>query len=474
MIRPLGLAAGLLAGALSALLLPGCGGPSPDDPLPPETDLYAYSLAVASRVGLVLPSSSVRARFLVGRVHERFGFDEKALEVYAEVVKKDPEFADAYQRMGFILSQRKDRMNQAIEAYQNALRTRPGTPGIYSRLGLVFMHLGRFEDAHRALDEEIRAGTADHETHYFKGQVYALEGKHADAVESYRRTIELSPEHRMALYGLTQSLRVLGKAEEEKAALERFKEVKRKEDEATQNAGGSRKDGPDREKRRFASETWLDAAEIYITGVSQTKDPRERSELLGRFLEGVEASIRLDPSYPQPRELLVQHFRHMGDMERAVVACEAAFQAIPRDPDIARAAYELAGALVEDENTRARPDLAFRVLSAAVAAAPDVADAHRELARLILFKLEKPELIGKAIEHARRAVEIRPDPPSYDVLAYALFRAGRAGEAAVVLEEGLRRNPEDETLRERLRRFQESRSGQGNTQPHAGGGAGPP
>ena len=468
MLRQLGIS-GLLA---AALVLPGCG-PSPVDPLPPETDLYAYSLAVASRVGLVVPSSSMRARFLEGRVHERFGFDEKALQVYSQVVREDPGFSDAYQRMGFILSQRKDRMQQAIEAYQNVLRTTPGAAGIYSRLGLVFMHLGRFEEAHRALDEEIRAGTGDHETHYFKGQVYALEGRHADAVESYRRTLETSPEHRMTLYGLAQSLRVLGKAEEEKTALEKFQEVKRREDEAAKASAASRKDGPDREKRRFASETWLDAAEIYIAGVSQTKDPQERSDRLGRFLEAVEAAIRLDPSNPQPRELLVQHFRHMGEMERAVIACEAAFKAIPNDPDIARAAYELAGAMLEDEE-RARPDLAFRVLSAAVAAAPDLADAHRELARIILFKLEKPELIGKAIEHARRAVEIRPDPPSYDVLAYALFRAGRGGDAARLLEEGIRRNPEDETLKDRLRRLHESQSGQGGPPPHAGGGAGPP
>ena len=470
MLRKLGIPA-VLAAALLALPLPGCG-PSPDDPLPPETDLYAYSMAVASRVGLILPAQSVRSRFLEGRVHERFGLDEKALEVYAEVVKKDPGFADAYQRMGYILSQKKDRMHQAIEAYQNVLRTKPGSAGVYSRLGLVFMHLGRFEDAHRALDEEIRAGTGDGETHYFKGQVYALEGKHADAVESYRKTLESSPEHRSALYGLAQSLRVLGKTEEEKKALEKFQDVKRREDEAARAAAASRTDGADREKRRFASETWLDAADIYLTGASQTKDARERSGLLGRFLEGVEASIRLDPRNPESHQILMAHFRQMGDAERAVIACEAGIQAIPNDPDLAQAAYELAGGIIDDEKTRTRADLAYRALSAAVASAPHHADAHRELARLILFKLEKPELIGKAIEHARRAVEIRPEPPSYDVLAYALFRAGRAGEAAAVLEEGIRRNPEDETLRDRLRRFQESRSG--STPAHAAGGAGPP
>jgi len=466
MLRHPGIPATLLATALS-----GCG-PSPDDPLPPETDLYAYSMAVASRVGLVLPSQSVQSRFLEGRVHERFGLDEKALEVYAEVVKEDPGFADAYQRMGYILSQKKDRMNQAIEAYQNVLRTKPGAAGVYSRLGLVFMHLGRFEDAHRALDEEIRAGTADGETQYFKGQVYALEGKHADAVESYRKTLESSPEHRSALYGLAQSLRVLGKAEEEKKALEKFQDVQRKEDEATRAGAASRTAGADREKRHFASETWLDAAHLYLMGASQTKDARERSDLQGRFLQGVEASIRLDPSSTEPRQVLMAHYRQIGDVERAVIACEAALQAIPNDPELAQAAYELAGNMIDADKTRPRADLAYRALSAIVASVPDHSDAHREIGRLILFKLERPELIGKAIEHARKAVQLRPEPPSYDVLSYALFRAGRVAEAVVVLEEGIRRNPEDETLRDRLRRLQEARSG--SIPPHAGGGAGPP
>jgi len=469
MLRLAGIPAVILAAALLAIALPGCG-PSPDAALPPETDLYAYSLAVARKVGLVLPSQSVRSRFIEGRVHERFGFDEKALEIYREVVKEESGFADAYQRMGYILSQKKDRMQQAIEAYQNVLRTKPGSPGVYSRLGLVFMHLGRFEDSHRALDEEIRAGTGDAETHYFKGQVYALEGKHADAVESYRRTLEQSPEHRMALYGLAQSLRVLGKTEEEKTAREKFQQVKRKEDEATRAAAANRKDGVDLEKRRFASETWLDAADVYLTGAGGAKDPRERSDLLGRFLESVEASIRLDPLNPEAREMLVQHFRHVGDVDRAVIACERALEAIPGHPDLGQAAYDLAGGILEDEKTRARADLAYRALLAAVASLPNHADAHRELARLILFKLEKPELIAKAIEHARKAVEIRPEPPNYDVFAYALVRAGRGREAAGVLQEGIRQNPDDETLKERLRKFQESQSGAAR----AGPGGGPP
>jgi tetratricopeptide (TPR) repeat protein len=156
-----------------------------------------------------------------------------------------------------------------------------------------------------------------------------------------------------------------------------------------------------------------------------------------------------------------------------VIASEAALQAIPNDPELAQAAYELAGGIIDDEKTRPRADLAYRALLAVVASAPHHSDAHRELARLILFKLEKPDLIGKAIEHARKAVEIRPDPPSYDVLAYALFRAGRVEEATGVLEEGIRRNPEDETLQERLRRLR-SGSAQGGIPAPAGGGAGPP
>jgi tetratricopeptide (TPR) repeat protein len=377
--------------------------------------------------------------------------------------------------MGYILSQKKDRMHQAIEAYQSVLRSNPGAQGVYSRLGLVFMHLGRFEDAHRALDEEIRAGTADAETHYFKGQTHALEGKHSEAVESYRKTLASSPEHRMAQYGLAQSLKILGRTEEEKAALERFKEMKKKEDDAAQ---ASRKEtgGNDRQKRSLAAETWLDVSEVYLRGASQTKDARERSDLLGRFLQGVETAIRLDPGSPEPRQLLVTHLQKTGELERAVIACEAALRAIPGNGELAQSAYEFAGEILEDEKSRARVDLAYRALSAAVESVPDHADARRELARLILFKLEKPDLVPKAIEHARRAVEVRPDPANYDVLAYAYFRSGRGQEAAAALEEGARKNPEDTTLRDRLQRLRESASGgaQGSAPRQAGGESGPP
>ncbi|MEM7232997.1 MAG: hypothetical protein AAF517_12510, partial [Planctomycetota bacterium] len=62
----------------------------PDAPLPPETDLYVYSLAVAQRARARVGQENGLAAYHEGKVHERFGAEDKALKLYEESAKLDP------------------------------------------------------------------------------------------------------------------------------------------------------------------------------------------------------------------------------------------------------------------------------------------------------------------------------------------------------------------------------------------------
>ncbi|HVR75373.1 MAG TPA: hypothetical protein VMT52_13640, partial [Planctomycetota bacterium] len=69
---------------LAALLLGACAGcgPSLEDPLPPESDLHAYSVAVVERARRLAVIPGAKPAFYLGRVHERFGSEDRALALY--------------------------------------------------------------------------------------------------------------------------------------------------------------------------------------------------------------------------------------------------------------------------------------------------------------------------------------------------------------------------------------------------------
>ncbi|MBN1444203.1 MAG: tetratricopeptide repeat protein, partial [Planctomycetes bacterium] len=98
---------------------------------------------------------------------------------------------DAYRDIGFILSQRSDRMDEAVEAYRQAIRCDPAQSGIWTRIGLIFIHQSRLEEAVEALRNEIAGGGASENTYCSLGMAYQLQERHEEAVESFSRAPEL-------------------------------------------------------------------------------------------------------------------------------------------------------------------------------------------------------------------------------------------------------------------------------------------
>jgi tetratricopeptide (TPR) repeat protein len=445
-----------LSSALLSLGGLGCG-PSPDAPLPPEKDLYAYSLAVVEKAALKAPGQKAKALFFTGRVHQRFGLEDKALELFRQALKVNPHLGNAYRQMGYIFSQRKDQMEEAVKAYNQVLRCEPELPGIYTRLGLIFTHQNQLEKAMQALNEEIRLGTASEETYYNLGYAFSLGGKHVEAIENYREAIRRLPSLRTAHYGLVQSLRALGKGQEAEEAQKRFLELKKKEEEeeASSNSKDNRK-----EQLHFAAEAWTDAGEIFLGEASSSDEKEPRSLYMKELVHALEEAIRLDPAFTQPRKSLVDYYRSLEDLDSAAKVCEGALKAVPPHPALAPEAYQLAMRFLEqvqkNEAPREKNLVALELLKSAAHVLPSFPDAHRDIAKLILFRLkDRMDLRPQALEHALKAVEQKDEAFNYNLLAFAYHQNGRIDLAKEAFEEGLRHHPDDPGLTENYRKLLE-------------------
>ena len=456
----------LPAAILGALLgAGGCAGERAgpealDRLLPPESDLYAYSLAVAERARSVADPGWHLPIFHVARVHQRFGMDDLALATCREALELDPCAAGVHRTAGFILSNA-DRLPEAVDAYQQALLCEPEAQGVYTAMGLVLMHLKRLDDAAEALEHEIRRGTASADTYYHLGETLRLRGRHEDATRHLRRSLELAPGKREALYGLAQCLLALGREEEAAEPLESFREIKAEADRQERESRAS-KDNLD-EQRRHAADTWADAHEVLFFESRRAKDPAGARRLARASFEAVEQSLRFDPRRPGAYLSLMEHHRAAGEPRKALELARRAVEALPEDSRVhywaARLHLEVAPRTPPGAPPSREALEAVALLERAVALEPGFAAAHLELARAILHRHRDASLLPRALEHARQALALAdpPGPENYDVLAYACNRNGLDDQALELLRAGARRFPADAGLAQRLRTLEESR-----------------
>lgn len=94
---------------------------------------------------------------------------------------------------------------EALHAYIEARRLRPGCAEIYAGLGRVYARGGQFEKAAGAFDEAIRLDGNEAEYYGELAQVYQAEGYMRQAIKNWKKAKELAPERVELLLALANA-----------------------------------------------------------------------------------------------------------------------------------------------------------------------------------------------------------------------------------------------------------------------------
>ena len=120
------------------------------------------------------------------------------------LVDEDPENADFLNALGYTLTDRTDRHEEALQLIRRALELKPDAPAIIDSLGWVLHRLGRNEEAlphlRRAFELQRDAEVAAH-----LGEVLWVLGQKDEARSIWRLGLEIDPENRV----LKQSMKRL-------------------------------------------------------------------------------------------------------------------------------------------------------------------------------------------------------------------------------------------------------------------------
>lgn len=133
------------------------------------------------------------ARALTAEKTDRLDILEHDLK---RILQKDPDNAQALNALGYTLTDRTNRHQEALEYIEQAYRQEPDDPAILDSMGWVHFHLGRLDEAQQYL-EKAAAMLEDGEIAAHLGEVLWARGKQEEAKQVWNEALKFAPDHKV-------------------------------------------------------------------------------------------------------------------------------------------------------------------------------------------------------------------------------------------------------------------------------------
>jgi len=149
----------------------------------PKT-LFGHALAVTGKNAL--------ADINLGVYFTQTGQLNRAREHYESAIAADPNFAEPWCGLGYILAEEK-RYDEAIEDYEYALRLKPSFADTRNNYGKALFQVRRTNEAIEQFREAVRLSPKDAIGHYNLGYSLFAAGDIVGALEEYRLSTKFNP-----------------------------------------------------------------------------------------------------------------------------------------------------------------------------------------------------------------------------------------------------------------------------------------
>ncbi len=337
--------------------------------------LFRHALAVTQNNHIAHNNLGV-ASFKQDRIAE-------AIDQYQEAIRLKPDDIEAHYNLGDAFY-REGQMDEAIRQFQEAIRLKPDFAEAYYNLGNALHKQGQMDEAIRQYHEAIRLKPDLADVHNNLGIALKEKGQMDEAIHQYEEALRLKPDFAEACYNLGNALYKQGKVDE---AVRQYQEALRLQ--------------PDDAKAHSNLGSALDK-------LGQT------DEAIRQYQE----AIRLEPDNAESRNELGILLKNKGQIDEAISQYEEALRLKPDFPD---AHNNLGNALLK----KGRIDEAASQFQEALRLKPDFADAHNNLG----VAWVRNGRIDEAISQFREATRLKPDyTDAQNNLAKALELKGKSND----------------------------------------------
>lgn len=140
------------------------------------------------------PSLAMQSLVLLSSAQERAGDFKGAEESLRKILAADPESAIALNNLGYFLAERGERLKEALDMIQRAVKSEPTNPSYLDSLGWVNFKLGQLDEAERYLSDASRRNPRSSTIQEHLGDLLARRGKQDEARAAWRKALALTTE----------------------------------------------------------------------------------------------------------------------------------------------------------------------------------------------------------------------------------------------------------------------------------------
>ncbi|MDQ3135535.1 MAG: tetratricopeptide repeat protein, partial [Acidobacteriota bacterium] len=140
------------------------------------------------------PQLLAQSLIMLSSAQERAGDSKGAEDSLRKILTTDPNNATVLNNLGYFLTERNERLNEALEMVKRAVRVEPANASFLDSLGWVYFKLGQLDEAERHLSEAAKRNTRSATIQDHLGDVYQRRGKTADARAAWQKALSLSTE----------------------------------------------------------------------------------------------------------------------------------------------------------------------------------------------------------------------------------------------------------------------------------------
>lgn len=140
------------------------------------------------------PERNTNALLLLSSAQERAGDPKGSEETLRKILQKNPRNASALNNLGYFLTERNERLPEALEMIQQAVKAEPSNPSFLDSLGWVYFKLGKLSEAERYLRDAARRNPASWTIQDHLGDLLKELGKKDQALAAWKKALSLSVE----------------------------------------------------------------------------------------------------------------------------------------------------------------------------------------------------------------------------------------------------------------------------------------
>ena len=162
---------------------------------------------------------------------EKIGDRDEAIRAYENALRLKPNYVEAQSNLGNVFREQGN-LNAAISAYERVIQLKPDFASGYNNLGVALKESHDLDRAVKVYQQALRLDPNNAESHYNLGMVYIEREQGAKAAPAFQKALDLKPNYAKAHHNLGLALLWQGHRDE---ALLQF----RKSADLTQNHGRS-------------------------------------------------------------------------------------------------------------------------------------------------------------------------------------------------------------------------------------------